>query len=898
MTVAELWADLRYRLRALFRRTEVEGELDEELRYHLEREAAKYEALGLSPTEAARRARIAFGGVDGAKEASRDARGTILLETVAQDIRYAWRGLRAKPAFTVGVVLTLGLGIGANAAMFGVLDRLLFRPPEYLRDPAHVARAYVSWLSGKQRRTERELQFPRYQDFVRWTHGFTAIAAFHTWRVAVGDGDAARERRVTAASANFFDFFDAPPALGRYYTSHEDSVSVESPVVVLGWPLWQTEFGGQPDVLGKTLRVGRTLCTIIGVTPAGFTGIDERDRAALYVPITTFAKDLRGAGYATDYRSSWLELVVRRRAGVSAVAANADLTAAFRRSWVAQAASSAAAMEIGDYRPSASVGPVQLERGPQAGNEAKVLAWVTGIAVVVLLIACANVANLLLGRALARRREIALRLALGVSRGRLTRQLLTETLLLASLGGAIGMAIAQGGGATLRRTFFPGESALTLVTDARTLLVAVLSVLLAALLTGITPIAFAMRSEVSSALTGAARTTESGAAGPRAMLLVLQAAMSVVLLVGAGLFVRSLMHARSTRLGYDVTPLLIVSVHMRGVPLSGAERVALEQRLVGAARATAGVVGATRVASVPFWANEAQPLFVPGIDSVDARGHFYLQAGNPGYFTTVGTRLIRGRAFDAGDGARAPRVAVVSDGMAKALWPNVDPLGRCFRIGADTAPCTTVIGIAEDMRLRSLDEAREFTYYLPIDQYGSETGMLLVRVAGDAAASSEAVRHQLQRVMPGNAYVSAEPFSAVVDPTMDSWRLGATMFVAFGGLALILAGVGLYGLMAYAVTQRRRELGIRLALGATPRNVVRLVVGGGVRLVVAGTSIGVVLAVLSSRWIAPLLFQESPMDPFVYVIVTSVLIGVALLATAIPATAATRVDPNTVLRAE
>jgi hypothetical protein len=330
------------------------------------------------------------------------------------------------------------------------------------------------------------------------------------------------------------------------------------------------------------------------------------------------------------------------------------------------------------------------------------------------------------------------------------------------------------------------------------------------------------------------------------------------------------------------------------------DRHALEARLVDEAKTTVGVVSATPVASVPFWANEGRPLYVAGIDSVAARGQFYLQAGNPEYFRTLGTRILRGRAFDAHNDARSPRVAVVSDGMARTLWPGAEPLGKCIRIGADSAPCTTVVGVAEDTRLRSLTAQREYMYYLPITQYGESTGMLLVRVAGsgESADYAELVRRRLQHLMPGAAYVSTMPFSNLVDPTMQSWRLGATMFAGFGALALTLAGIGLYGVIAYGVAQRRQEIGVRLALGARAADVARLVVGGALRLVVSGLVLGSAISLWAGRWIATLLFQQSPADPMVYGVVAVVLALVALLATAVPAISAVRVDPNVALRAE
>jgi predicted permease len=374
--------------------------------------------------------------------------------------------------------------------------------------------------------------------------------------------------------------------------------------------------------------------------------------------------------------------------------------------------------------------------------------------------------------------------------------------------------------------------------------------------------------------------------------------LSVVLLVGAGLFVRSLHNVRTMRLGYDVDPLLVVSESMRGVTLDGAESIALERRIIDEAAAMPGVVSATPAATIPFWSNEQPPLFVSGIDTIAKLGHFLRQAGNLDYFKTFGTRLIRGRSFENTDGPDAPRVLVVSQGMAKALWPGQDPIGKCVRISADTMPCSTVIGVAEDMQARTLGVTNEYSFYVPIAQYGQPTGMQVVRVEGDSEGYVEALRRQLQRVMPGASYVTVAPLRNMVEPTMKSWRLGATMFLGFGVLALVLAAVGLYSVIAYGVAQRRQEIGVRIALGATRRSIVGLVVGSGVRVVMVGIVTGAAIAFWASRWLGTLLFRQSPTDPAVYAAVAALLIAVTLVATAFPGFRAARVDPNVALRAD
>ena len=895
--LTELWSDLRYRVRALVRRGDMERDLDAELRFHITREAEKYERLGMAPDDALRRARLAFGGMDRTKEEARDARGTVFLETFLQDLRYAVRGLRARPAFTLGVVLTLGLGIGANAAMFDIIDRLLFRAPAYLRDPGQVDRVYLSRVRDRVERIADGFQYPRYADLARWTHSFSSVAAYASRRLAVGDDDGARERRVVGASASYFDFFDATPALGRFFTVREDTIPFGAPVAVIGYRFWEQAYGRRSDVLGGRLRVGRTLCTIIGVAPRDFRGVEETTEPDVYIPLSTFGMDARGPSYVHNYGFHWLGMIVRRRAGVSRAVADADLTAAYQRSWLSEAAAAKVSpSSVTQLRAIAA--PVQSARGPLAGPEAKLAGWAGGVTAIVLLIACANVANLLLSRAIVRRRETALRCALGISKGRLVRQHLTESLVLAAAGAIVGLLFAQWGGALIRRAFLPPDLTTMVFGEVRTLLAATAIAAMAAVATGLAPVLDALRTDLSRSLTGGGRDTGPRSSRGRSTLLVVQAALSVVLLAGAGLFVRSLEHVRALRLGYDVDPVLLVMVQQRGARLDSVGRIGLETRLVERARMLPGVIDATIVSSVPFWGFEGRALYVAGIDSVDILGNFDLQAVSPGYFTTVGTRILRGRPFDQRDAATSAPVTIVSAGMAHALWPGQEPLGKCIRVAERAAPCATVVGVAEDLRLHTLRDARDYIYYLPITQFAMSTGMLFVRVDGTAPDFVQTLRHHLQAIMPGPAYVTVQPFRDVIDPTMRSWQIGATIFVAFGVLALVLASIGLYSVIAYGVAQRRREIGVRIALGASPANVMQLVVGGGIRLTALGVALGTAVALVAGRGMAALLFQEEPNDPIVYTIVAVVLLVVSLLATAAPALNAARVDPNLSLRAD
>jgi predicted permease len=548
--------------------------------------------------------------------------------------------------------------------------------------------------------------------------------------------------------------------------------------------------------------------------------------------------------------------------------------------------------------PQVIAAPVQAERGPRQSAVTKVAGWVSAVAAIVMLIACANVANLLLARSVRRRREIALRLALGVSRRRLVVQLLTESLLLAGLGGLAGLLLAYWGGGVLRKLFIQDGGASQPLALGRTLGFGIAMICLAGLITGLAPVLQSRRTDLAESLKSGAREGTYRRSRLRTGLLLFQAALSVVLLVGAGLFVQSLRKVEALRLGYDVDPVLYIYPNQRGAKLSDDEAAALRLRLVEAARALPGVEQAALGLTVPFWDTWTEDLYVSGIDSVRRLGSFTLQGGSPEYFGTLGTRILRGRGIDAEDGKDSPKVAIVSQSMAATLWPGQDPLGKCMRLNADTTPCVSIAGVAEDIKQNSITDDRGLQYYLPIAQYHPEAAVIFARVRGPADGQKESIRRQLQPLMPGDGYLTVSSMHEIVDPNVASWQLGATMFVGFGGLALVLAAIGLYSVIAYDVAQRTQELGVRIALGARIGDLVRLVMGDGLRFALLGVAIGGGVALWAGRWIGPLLFSESPRDPLVFGLATGVLLAAALLASALPALRASRVDPNVALRAE
>jgi predicted permease len=854
-------------------------------------------AAGMSREAALRKARIAFGGIARVKDDTRDAHGVSWVEVFLQDLRYALRGFRARPGFTAAVVVTLGLGIGANAAIFGIIDRVMLRPPAYLRDPATVSRLYLTSTFRREEIMSRSAEYRTYLDIRNASTTWSEVAAFQNREMAVGFGSETGEMVVAVASAAYFGFFNVQPVLGRFYTAREDSLPSGEPVAVLSYVYWQSHFGGRPDALGTKIKLDRAVYTIIGVAPAGFAGIADRQPPVAFVPITAYAWSVH-RDYYINYNWGWLEIVMRRKPGVSPSQMTADLSRAYVGSWLSLRAAEPSTPPVEIARPHMVLGPAQLARGPQAGPTGRVLTWVGGVALVVLLIACANVANLLLARGLQRRREVGVRLALGVSRGRLFAQLLTESVALAAMGAIAGLAVGHATSATLAKLFSVESAGSGSMLDAHMLLFTLAATLVVGLLTGLAPALHGVRDDLVTALKIGVREGAHQRSRMRSTLVVVQGALSVTLLIGAGLFVRSLSNVRSMRLGYDADRLLWVGRVMRDVKLERAEDIALNQRLLAQARALPDVESTSEAESIPFYSHESRRLLVEGIDSVAKLGRFQLQLGSADYFQTVGTRIIAGRGFTRDDRRGSPPIAVVSQEMARRLWPGRSALGRCFRMDADTMPCITVAGVAEDIKERALTHTAEAHYYLPAEQAARPPWGIYVRVHGRAIDRVESIRATLQSLMPGGSYVTIAPLQTLVSDEQRSWTFGATMFLAFGALALALAAVGLYSLIAYNVAQRAHELGVRIALGAQMRDILRLVMGQGVRLGLTGVGIGALLAWWAGAFAAPLMFDESPRDPVVFGVVTVVLVGVALLASVLPATRATRVDPNVALRAE
>jgi predicted permease len=896
----------------LGRRRRVETETDDEIRFHLAARADSLVATGLTRAEAESEALRRFGVLDDvrpqllAAARHREEKLTMIerFDALRDDLRYAIRQLRRSPGFSTALALTFALGIGANATMFEILDRLLFRPPAFMPDAEHVGRVYLRQpRPDGTERIDNNISYLRYTELQDHTRAFAQTAAvFQDNQRVVGSGNAAEAVTLGLVSASFWSMFDAPPVVGRYFTADEDRPPRGTSVIVLGYGYWQSRFGGDPKVLGRPLRVDGKPYTIIGIAPKGFHGIWATSTSA-YVPITAGGFDMTGnERYHLEHNMSWLEMIARLGPGVTPEAANAALTRAYRQSRVDAAAARPGATPITAQSLALTRGefaPLPMDRGPKRSESAKVATWLAGVAVIVLLIACANVANLLIARGIRRRREIAVRVALGVGRGRLVAQLLTESVVVALLGGVLGLALAHWGGGAMRRVLLPDvDWSAVPVFDPRILLFTTITVVVTGLVSGLAPAMHALRADVTASLKAGEREGGGQRARLRSGLLIAQAALSVVLLIGAVLFVRSLHNVQTLDLGWDVDRVLHVRLDFRGTDIKGDEQQkAFVARAVARARTVPGVVSASSTVSVPFWMTWSDDVFVPGMDSSDHQRTYVLNSVGDDYLATMGTRLLRGRTVSSRDLPNGAKVAVINEAMGKLLWKGKDPLGQCVRIGADTAPCREIVGIAEDIKFGALGDDESMQVYLPASQ-GDMSGGLIVRAAGDPRALAEPLRREIQRMLPGYGYASVKSLSAVLDPVVRQWRLGATMFTIFGALALLLAAVGLYGVIAYDVAQRMREMGVRVALGAQSADIRRLVLWQGIRVAAVGVTLGVIVAFVTVRYVEKLLFDTRAHDPVAFGAAVATILVVAVLASLIPARRATRVDPVVALRAE
>ncbi len=811
------------------------------------------------------------------------------MEKLVRDLRYALRSLARTPGFTLGVVLTLALGIGANATMFGVVDTLFLKPPAGVTDPGRVERIYIRRRFNSDENTGGVGKYPVFQD-LRAGGAFAQTAAVTGRTMSLGRGAQAEEIQAGVVSHDFFPLVGVTPARGRFFTAAEDNPAGER-VAVLSWGFWQRHFAGDTSVLGKPLAIGKGTYTVIGIAPKDFGGIDIKP-VDLWLPIEIAASEVAGTEALTSRGWWWMTAIGRLKPGATVAQTEAYATQVLRRGAVA-------AKDNSDTSATIVLGPIQAARSPRLSDTTKVSIWVGGVSLLVLLIACANVANLLLARGATRRRELAVRAGLGAGRAGLMQLLFAESLVLALSGGAAAVLIAAWGGAAARGILIPELPAGAATVDGRLLAFTLVVALSTTLLIGILPALSGGTADVAEALKSGSHATQRGSR-TRLTLVAAQVALTLVLLVGAGLFVRSLRNVENQDMGFDIDKVFQVAVNLDAAGMPKQENNSTYLALLDRIQRLPGVAYAAATMGTPFSWAYASYVRAEGADSIPSGkgGGPYFVEVTPDYFKTMGTRIVSGREFNAGDVFGAGRVAIVSASFVRTVWPGKNAIGKCLFLGGDSSNvCTQVVGVTADSKRGSVLDT-SLQYYVPLAQDTSpHISALMVRARGATAPVADAIRHEIQNYgsLP---YAQIQTLSEQIDPQLESWRLGSAAFSAFGLLALLIASMGIFAVISYSVSQRTQEIGIRMALGAESRRVAQMIVGQGVRPAIAGVLVGAAGAVAMGRTLRSLLYGVGPNDPAVFIGVAVILLAVAALAAWLPARRAARVNPVVALRYE
>jgi predicted permease len=886
---------LLHRLKALLWRRRLDRDLDEELRFHIAMREQKNMAQGLPVGEARRH----FGNITSIQEACREMWTFGSLEIFWQDIRYALRALRKSPAFASVAVFALALGIGANIAIFSVVNAVVLQPLPY-RDPGRL-----TLLWGNVRRVNVERRGASYPDFVDWrkqSKSFVDLAGYSDVSFTLTGADEPERMNGEFVSASYFPILGVSAIAGRTFLPSEDEVPMRDPVVVLSEGLWKRRYGGDPGIIGRTIQTSTRSYTVVGVMPAGFRGIT--DTAEIWVPfkMTGREEDFAQRG------DRGMGVLARLKPGVKIPQAQAEL----------DTICGGLARQYPETNEARGVEVAPLDK-EILGEIRPAALTLLGAVAFVLLIACANVANLLLARSEARQREIALRVALGAGRLRLWRQLLTESCVLAAIGAAAGLLLAIFGLRVLMAASpitFP--SFVHPGIDAPVALFTLLVSLLCGVAMGLAPAVHSRIAGLHAALKESSGRASGGKLPQRFRnaLVVVQVALTLVLLIGAGLLIRSFRGLTALRPGFDPDHLLCLSVSLPRLaagPTPGAATLATSSdaqavvstgRILERIRTLPSVETAAAATDLPLSGIE-QAIFysAEGGPPVSARNipRGYIHRVTPGFFQALHTKVVAGRSFSPEELSGNLGVVVVSENVAKRFWPGEDPLDKRIREGGSTsrAPWLRIIGVVGEMKYRGLpnNPTADPDIYLPMSDRRRDI-LLVVRTARDPASLSGAVRsaiHEMDKTVPiYNIATMAERMGEqTARNRFTSWLMGI-----FAAVALVLAMVGVYGVLSYAVTRRTQEIGIRMALGANRPQVLLLVVGQGIPLILAGIGVGLAASFGLTRLIAALLYGVTPTDAFTFISVTALLVSIALFACWLPALRASRVDPLDALRHE
>ena len=812
--------------------------------------------------------------------------------TLLDDGLSAWRSMRRAPGFTLTVVLTLALGIGVTTVLVGALDALLFRPPVGIAAPERVVRAYFNFSSPQM--GEWRNSVASYPDFtaLAGAKSFAAVAAEYSGSASLGRGAGAAPVTLAAVTGGYFQLLGTAALRGRLLSPEDEGPAADARVAVLSERLWRTRFGADPGIVGRQLALDHGTYSVIGIAPVGFDGGDS-ETPDLWVPIAPIVQAL-GPEWRTD--SHWFFIGILARLATQATVQQATAEATQRIHTLRSEST-----PFQDFH-GVQLGPIRESAGPDYATNARLAALLAAMSLVVLLIASTNVANLLLARGLARSRELAVRRALGAGRGRLVRQLVTEGVLASGLGGVGGLLLSVWGGDLVRSYVLPSGMVDRVTLDGRVYAIAVGATLVAALVSSVAPAVSVTRSDLTPFLKDGSQGAGFRRSRLRGGLVVAQVALCVLLVVGAGLFLTSLHKVLAIDIGYDRARVIMVRADLGAAGFSGPATGQAFEAMAQAARRHPGVAGAALTSWEPFGWSRAERLRIPGRDSLPrfSSGGPYVVRATADYFRTMGLRLLRGRGFTDAERREVPSVALLGATMARRYFEDQNPLGQCLILGDGNGCCVTVVGIVEDGIRYSPQEEPQALYYIPLPPPDSTTGhmSLFIRARSDSGSVASELRPLLQTAVPNLPYVEVQSLGQLLEPRYHPYRMGATLFSLFAGAAMLLAGLGIYSVLAYAVRGRYRELGVRLALGASPRELMRLVVGDGLTLVTIGLILGWLAALAAGGALGSLLHGIAPSDPVVIGLSVLTILAVALVASWLPARRAARVDPITALRSE
>lgn len=798
------------------------------------------------------------------------------------DLKIALRGLLRSPGVCLPAVATLAFGLGGAVLLGGVLDALLLRPPAGVREPGSLVRLDRTEVDVTP---QARVSYPVFADLAGRVPGLSGLAAFTVFEGSLGRGTEARKARFGLVTPGYFSVLGVSPFRGRAFSPEEEDPRRPARVALVSHALWKRAFGGDEALVGRRLAVEGEEMTVVGILPPGFAGLDL-EPVELWLPLG--AGDACGlpAGWWDQRGTSFLEMVGRLQPGAPRALAEEQATAVHRQVYVALGDRQAATRGI-------ALRPVQPGYDPGKTREARLAVGMAAIAGLLLALTSANVASLLLVRMYERRRELALRLTLGAGRLRLARFLVVESLLLALAGGAAATLLIGLGGGLVRSFLLPDAAPGALgLRGAAALLLTSLS---AGLLAGLVQALWVGREGLSAVIHSAEHGGSRGSSRLRAAFLAAQVALTFVLLAGAGLFLGSVRNLTGLPIGMEPRQVFLATIEASGPAASEERMAALYRQALERARQLPGVAETSLTATIPFRSSLGTMLWVPGrgeVSSDIASGGLYYGAVTEGYFATLGTPVLSGRAFTAADGPAGENVVVVNRTLAQALWPGEDPLGRCLHLMDSTTPCRTVVGVVADARRQALDEPPTALLYLPLGQAPDlRARALLVRALGNPKALAAPLRSVLQGLESDLPLVDVRPLSDLLDRQLRPYRQGAVVLSVTGVLALGLAAVGLAAGVAQAAATRSREMGIRLALGGRPGELARRLLLSALLPLGVGLAAGWWATLLLSPALAPLLFGVAPGDPATLAAASGILLAVALAAGIAPALRVRRIDP-------